>query len=223
MNTRNHLKSLFAEIPPDMKKIRAILSSRAFSRNELTELALDCIWNCAYEYNDARIQGQTVPNPEQMHSGYIVDEISLLLEFGLDPNDIAEDENIMQNAVWIDTPNVAAAVLKLLLAHGGNPSLNIPGDPLFEYIDFMVFYDDEPHQRPHVIQCWLLLMAYGGHYPDGKIYLSMLGENSIEIFKDFTRFSYEIEETPETTGTGNDRKIHIYNKETGEKVAVTRS
>ena len=60
-------------------------------------------------------------------------------------------------------------------------------ETLFEYIAFKVSYDEYTHEYFHTVQCWLLLMAYGACWQDGNIPITMLGEKSVDIFKDFER------------------------------------
>lgn len=220
----NYVKEIihhFEQIPPDYNAIRKLLSSRKFSKKELTQIAVACTDDCFSEYRDAIDENFKDFSESDMHSNYILDSISLLLEFGLDPNEIFEDENPMWNSMWIDAPNVGAAVLRLFLENGGNPNHCIPPDheTLFDYISFKVSYDEYFHDYFFTVQCWLVLMAYGGCWSDGMIPLIMLGDNSVEIFKNFELFDYEIEVLEQVAGRYGCWIMHIFNKESGEEVA----
>ena len=71
------------------------------------------------------------------------------------------------------------------------------------------------------VQYWLLLMAYGACWQNnGKIPLTMLGNNSVEIFKNYELYDYEIEPLPKEPGKYGCWIMHIYNVETREEVAV---
>jgi len=216
------IKKTFEDTPYDLGGIRNLLSKRKFTAEELAEIAIDFTDNCFCEYRDALDHEEESVTIENMHSNYIVNAIGLLLEVGLDPNTTVNAENVMWNAMWIDAPNVAASVMKQLLEKGGNPNHIIPaeGESLFEYIAFKVSYDEYTHKYFHTVQCWLLLMAYGACWRDGKIPITMLGENSVEIFKEVERYDYEIEPLPQEPEKYGCWIMHIFDKETSKEVAV---
>jgi len=218
MNLVHQIKEKFNSNPSDLDGLKELLLVRKFTEYELAELAVDFTGNCFCEYQDY-ISQKSFNN---MNSNYIVEAIELLLELGLDPNLIVGDENVMWNTMWIDAPNIAATVLKQLLENGGNPNHSIPGEveTLFEYIAFKVSYDEYTHDYYHTVQCWLILMAYGGCWNNGKIPITMLGENTVDIFKEFHKYDYEIETLPQKPGKYGCWRMHIYNIETREEVAV---
>ena len=205
-----------------MKKVNELLHSRKYSKEELAEIAIACTDNCFCEYQTACDPEYKDFNIEDMRSNYIVDAIKLLIDVGLDPNVIVDDDNVMWNTMWIDTPGVTAAVLKLLLDNGGDPNRYIPAEreTIFDYIDFKVSYDEYTHEFFHTVQCWLLLMAYGACWQNGEIPLTMLNGNSVEIFKNYELYDYEIEPLPQEPGKYGCWRMHIYNIETKEEVAV---
>lgn len=218
------IKKKFEDTPSDLDGIKELLAQRKFTAEELAEIAVDFTDECFCEYHDAldpEIESVTIEN---MHSNYVFDAINLLLEAGLDPNTVVNDDNAIWNAMYIDAPNVAASVMRLLLEEGGNPNHIIPaeGESLFENIDFCVSYDEYTHKYFHTVQCWLVLMAYGACWPDGGIPITMLGDNSIEIFKEFERYDYEIEPLPQEPNKFGCWIMHIFDKETREEVAVYR-
>ncbi len=215
------IKKVFEERPSDLEQIRELLSSSQLSKEELAELAVDFTDDCFCEYRDAldpEIESVTVEN---MHSNYVVDAIRLLLEFGLDPNIIVNHDNAMWNAMWIDAPNIAASIMRLLLENGGDPNHFIPAEheTLFEYIAFKVSYDEYTHDYLHTVQCWLVLMAYGACWRDGGIPITMLGKHSVEIFKEFEQYDYDIEPLPQEPGKYGCWIMHIFNVHTQEEVA----
>lgn len=223
---KEELKKLFFEIPPKWDEIRYLLNEHQYSKTDLAEIAIALTDNCQCEYMDAmnpEVKGATL---NHMHSNHVFDAISLLLEYGLDPNEEIDGENIMWNTHWIEAPNVAASVLRLLLENGGRPDVKTSDGPdtLFEYVASKVSYDEYTHGFFHTVQCWLLLIAYGGRWEDGEIPLTMLHGYTVEIFKDFELFDFEIEPGPEpeekfTAFYGN-WTMHIFNKETKEEVAL---
>ena len=224
MNLVNQIKELFETNPSNIEEIKRLLSMRKFTKDELSEMAISFTDNCFCEYLDVMNGHVPSVNIDNMCSSYVVEALRLLLEVGLDPNDnnMQDDENVMWNTMWIDMPNVAAKVMKLLLENGGNPNHFLPGEreTLFEYIVFKVSYDEYTHEYIHTVQCWLLLMAYGACWADGDIPLTMLNGNSVDIFKDFELYDFEIEYLPRKPGKYGCWIMHIYNINTKEEVAV---
>lgn len=223
MELVNQIKEKFENTPFDLEGLRELLTMRKFTAEELAKLAVDFTDNCFYEYHDALAPEYQSVTLENMHSNHIVEAITLLLEFGLNPNTIVDDDNVMWNVMWMDAPNVAASVLKLLLENGGDPNHFIPDEreTLFDYIALRVSYDKYTHDSFHIVQCWLILMAYGACWRDnGKIPLTMLGENTVDIFKNYQIYDYEIEPLPQEPGKYGCWRMHIYNIVTKEEVAL---
>ena len=221
MNLVNQIKKIFEQAPSNLEEIRKLLGLREFTKDELAELAVSFTEDCFCEYSDALDAEVESVAFENMHSNYVVKAIELLLEFGLDPNTIADDDNVMWCTMWIDAPNVAASVMKLLLENGGNPNhfKRSEGESLFEYIAFKVSYDEYTHDYFHTVQCWLLLMAYGACWEDGSIPLTMLNGKTIDIFKDYEFYDYRIEPLPQVENMYGCWIMHIYNRDTQEEVA----
>jgi len=221
MSNIDKAKELFAAIPPDWETIRRMLAESDFTKEELALIAVDAAESCFCEYSDAlnpEVEDITV---DTMHSSYLVESLRILLDYGLDPNIVVDDENVMWQAQWIDAPNVGPAALRLLLENGGNPNHLIPaeGESLFDYIAFKVSYDEYMHEYFHTVQFWLVLMAYGGCWRNGSIPLTMLGDNKVEIFKAFESFDYTIEPLPQEPGKYGCWIMHIFRTDTNEEVA----
>ena len=135
-----------------------------------------------------------------------------------------KDEGLRRRAAeWLPLAILflAGAALRLLLEHGGDPNHRIPAEheTLFESIAFEVSYDRYTHEWFHTVQCWLVLMAFGGCWDEGNIPLTMLGDNRVEMFRDFERFDYIIEPLPQDPGKYGCWIMHVFDRETMEKVA----
>lgn len=222
MSLIDRIVSLFEKEPSDLAGIRQLLSTRELTEAELAKLAVCFTDMCFCEYSDAFDPGCECVRLQNLHSDHILEAIELLLEFGLNPNAIVAGHNVIWNLAGIDAPNVAASVLQLLLEHGGNPNhiLSDDNETIFEYLDFMVSYDSYMHRFFHIVQCWLVCMAYGACWQDNhKIPLTMLGGHTVEIFRDFRLYDYEIEYLPQEPGKFGCWIMHIFNTETGEEVA----
>ena len=217
----NQIKEIFKQEPSNLDEIKKLLSLREFTKDELAELAVAFTDECFSEYYDALEPEVDSVTIENMHSNYVVKAIEVLLEFGLDPNTIFDNDNVLWCAMWIDAPNVAATVMRMLLENGGDPNHFIPAEheTLFEYIAFKVSYDEYTRDYFHTVQCWLVLMAYGACWRDGGIPITMLGKHSVEIFKEFEQYDYEIEPLPPEPGKYGCWIMHIFNIHTQEEVA----
>ncbi len=221
MKLFEEINVLFEKVPTDFDRIKKLFAQRKFTKEELSKIALKCVDNCFGEYHDACNPEYTDFTVDNMNSTYILDSISLLLELGLDPNIIVNDESLIWNTMWIDAPNIGASVMRLLLENEGDPNCFLPseGETVFDYISFKVSYDEYPHEYFHTVQCWLVLMAYGACWKNGEIPLTMLNGNSVEIFKNFELYDYTIETLPSELGKYSCWIMHIYNVETNEEVA----
>ena len=213
------LKKLFCTVPPDWDRIRKELAAGDCSEDDLTELAVAVTDECFCEYRDALDPEVMAVTEETMYSRHVVTALEILLEYGLNPNHFIDGENPMWNTQWMDAPNVGACALRLLLEHGGDPNLLTEYDPetLFEYVAFKVAEDVDGKNYLCIVQCWWVLLAYGGCYRDGSIPIAMLKDKDVSIFKDFERFYFIIERgAPKNI---YDWKMHIYDRETREEVA----
>ena len=222
---KNELIKLFSAIPPDWDTIRDILYKHSFTKEELAEIAYEATDQCFCEYQDAvekfKYKNIVIQN---LHGYYIVEILRLLLNYGLDPNVCIGTDNALWNAQYIDFPNAGAAVMRLLLEHGGNPNLVLPDSDgtfyggaewsLLEDVDLDVLEDARDYGLDFSVQCWMVLAAFGKTFRDGTPAVTMLNGNNIEILKEFERFDYKVEMI--------DRYYYnlcIFNKETSEEVA----
>lgn len=230
METVERLKIMFSEIPPKLEAIRAVLKNANLKREYIWEIANSAVEDCMFEYRDALEDKKAQSGSsgdirfENFHSNFIVGSLELLLEFGLDPNYETEYDNIMGNIQWIDMPNIAATALRLLLEHGGDPNFHSQYDPetLFERVTFDVSenHNHFTYRDVNFVQCWLVLMGYGGSFRDGTIPVKMKNGYQVEIFKRFEKYDYQIEKNHVESPKWNDWRMHIFEKATGREVAV---
>ena len=218
MDSIDKIKVLICEIPPKWDEIRAILEESTPSKADLADIA-GCIANeCFCEYCDAprSASGEVVA----IHSDYLIDALRLLLAHGLDPNAVFDDDNIMWKMQWVDAPNVGADALRLLLEHGGDPNAVLPseGESLFSYLNFSVSEDDHDKEYLHKVQCWLVLMAYGGCWDNGETSIEMLNGNDVKIFREFEQYDFTLEHLPNAKTVNTSWLMHVFNIKTGEEV-----
>jgi len=216
------VKKMLSLIPPDLDGARKELSEAGFSKEELAEIAIDAAYSCFDEYHDALNLEKTGITVDAMNSGYLIETLQILLDHGLDPNTVVDDENVMWLLQYADAPNIGPAALRLLLENGGDPNHVFPADAvetLFEYVTYKVSYDEYTHEFFHTVQFWLVLLAYGGHWRNGSIPITMLNGYTVEIFKDFESFDYTIEPLPQEPGKYGCWIMHIFRVDNDEEVA----
>ena len=227
MDIVEEIKAAFTNIPPSWDEVRILLDEHPLSKEDLAEIALHVAHNCFCEYADAiDYQGLDKIILEETHSYYLIDSLKLLLDHGLDPNIIIDDSNVMWETIYIDIPNVGAAALRLLLEHGGNPNLDLPNyGTMFTEFDSRVIEDGYDYGFAHVVQCWMVLLAYGGRF-QGKYSdtppVTMLNGNKVEIFKNFEGYDYVFEWIPGQPHRSYRLDLLIFDKVKKEVVARRR-
>jgi len=215
------VNKLFRQSPPAWDQIKTCFEKNQFSKHDLAVMACEAVGECLGEYYDAEYRGEGDIN--NLNSHYILEVLQYLLDKGLDPNEVLDDatDSAFWDVRWIDTPDVAASAVRLLMEYGADANIRYPrnSETLFEYISFKISCDEYTHDYFHTVQCWLVMMGYGACWDNGEIPLTMLGNHDVSIFKEFEKFDYILEEIPRL-GTYAAWRMHIFNKETGEFVAV---
>ena len=224
------LYRLMLQKPPDYRYIRTLLSESELTQAELTELAGNLLDASFYGYEEYYyVIINEVDEPENIignqNSDYIYYNIKLLLEFGLDPNRCVQEEScswlLLEQVPSIENPRECLRLAALLLEHGADPNASAPDDDTaFTIIDFDIwFYELSNGRYYEFFLFWLLLIAYGGNR-DGEAPVTFFGENKdVGIFKDYERFTYQIECQPTKSNRFEGRFLYIIDKETGEDVA----
>ena len=227
MNEREQkLLDLLTAIPPDMVGAAYMLQTEHLDCDEVTKVAIGYAYECFCEAGDFAYEHR-IPHPAaivpNLHSTYILDIIKLLLRYGLDPNGVHEDDNIMNSLRFVDNELIAADTLVLLLGHGGKTDLIIPGegDTLFNAADFAVFYDAvEQYDRQRyasLVHCWMVMIGYGARCGEDKMQ-AFRECNSTEPF-DWDKLKKHRNYYFGITHLENDFAISIYDKDTLWEVA----
>lgn len=215
---RFNLTTALSAVPPDWATAKALLQNGKITREDLTAVAVEVTEGCFLEcYSPWRSKKSKCK--VDMHSYYILDTLRLLLEHGLNPNGIANGENVMWNVRDIDALNVGAAALRLLLEHGGDPNLELYHSlGCFEDTDVALYYGDTDSREVCEIQLLCVLAAYGGRCRNGYLPIIMLNGNNVDIFKKFEDYEYIWEKNSYCSNRGR-WMIRIYRKDTREEVA----
>lgn len=123
------LLKLLLEIPPNMEAAEKYLQNETLTADEVTRASIAYANECFCDAGDFAHE-QEIPHPTELvfglHSTYIYDVIALLLRYGLEPNRIHDNWNIMEILKYVDNEFVAADALALLLEHGGKTDTTVP-------------------------------------------------------------------------------------------------
>lgn len=222
-----NLKELFLALPPRWNDIEDILSKNILHEAEMAELAYSVAEECFCEYSDALYycdEDESKIDYSLLHSTYLLQSLKILLQYGLNPNAETEDgHNVMGQVRYVNSPNVAASAMRLLLENGANPNLmtSNEAESTFQELDFEVGDDEylNHSNRRITFQCWLVMIAYGACYLNGEIPIKMLNNYPVSIFKNFENYDYEIEMLPQKEGYYGCWIMHVLDMRTGEKVA----
>lgn len=217
-------------IPPDFSAAEKLLQQECFSSDEVTKVAMryadECFLDIADKFRtdpDDRISFTGFMPPAGvipgLHSTYVYDVAKLLLDYGLDPNAIIDEDNIMEMLLYVDNEYVAADTIALLLEHGGNPNLIVDGESIFQQIDFGIWFDAvELYIRWRYdawVHIWMVLLAYGCEDSGINVFREYNSDTLFDLKKlrghrnYYYGLSYE----------NGDRVIHIYDKKTFWEVA----
>lgn len=217
-------------IPPDFAAAEKLLQQECFSSDEVTKVAMryadECFLDIADTFRtnpDDRISfSDFMPPPgvvPRLHSTYLYDVVKLLLDYGLDPNAIIDEDNIMEMLLYVDNEYVAADTMALLLEHGGNPNLSVDGESVFQQVDFGIWFDAvELYIRWRYdawVHTWMVLLAYGCEGSGIKVFREYNSDALFDLKKLKDHHNYYFGLSYEN----GDRMIHIYDKKTFWEVA----
>ncbi len=170
------------------------------------------------------------PALPQFYDHYAVSFQTLLeaaLAYGMDPNELVpyEEDDSGDNLMWSVVGNIrhsihAPAILKLLLDRGGDPNLHLDAfGTVFDEVDDFFWLNGEALSEA-LLQCWLLLAAYGG-LKGNRSPLSPLPGHTLAELKDYRSVTFSFETV--TSPQGPKRVLFIVDKQTGERVAVNEA
>ena len=149
----------------------------------------------------------------------LVNRLKLLLEAGLDPNHIVDEENPIWECQYI-TPvhGLNARFLWLLLEYGGNPCICVEsrGEDLYSYINYKM--GNEPDQIETLTPCFLLLSGFGGVLYGGACPVVMNDGHGIEELKRIDKLEWGFGPFLEAPERQDCYTLHIYNAETSEEI-----
>lgn len=213
----SELLGLLRQIPPDWSGAEKCLRKNRFTSEQLIRIGYEISDRCMFESMDEELWGKT---PLFLPSSYLVQILQLLLDYGMNPDGLDADDGILWNLQYVETPNVGAAAMQLMLEYGADPNQVYPGDveTLFENIHFdVIFALNEKNIPPQLVQCWLVLLAYGGCLRNGHPALKLTRSFDMRLFRDFGRYGYEIRRSSDPES--KELYLDIYDRTTDDVVA----
>ena len=222
-------KALITElnsIPPKFNEIKKLLNENDYSSEDVTYVATAFAENCEFEsYEYFKSENA------QVRSKYLYDIVKLLLEYGLNPNTVFEnDKNIMESLMFNDYEYVAADTLGLLLEYGGDVNLEFGGKRIFDMVDFAVVFDaveqSERKKYDALVHFWFVMLGYGAKNADGTNPITLFREYDNTMFtndvfdisnlKNHRNYTFGLTFAPDTDSKWS---LHIFDKKTMWEVA----
>lgn len=180
--------------------LKAALDTGKFTPEDVNRAALAYVEACRWEFYDEP-DDEPACAPGELRPGccstHMVEAISLLLEYGLDPNakfmdEYGEYNNIMGSLCDVCNGYVGPDALALLLAHGGDLTMELhEGDSLIGELDFDVLFGllELPNRSLYDVwvHCWLVAIGYGVTV-NGKPLADMRGSHQAEELKNHRNY-----------------------------------
>ena len=218
MNKTEYLLSMLMELPPKLEDIEKELKTDAYTTEEVTLAACKFTEQCFLECRDFEEAFGRKPQKEEVHSAFVYDICELLLKHGLDANLFIEDTNLMYELRYVDYNYISAETMRLLLENGGNVNIDDGDEPMFQHLDYDVMFDASYRTVGKDLfdkefKLWILMIGYGGVIKENETPVKIADGYSVEQFKDYENFTYEIE------FSGKDSVMHIIDIRTNKEVA----
>ncbi len=217
MRKTEYLLSLLMELPPRLNVIEKELQATEYTSEEITLAACKFADKCFMECEFFEEAFNRKPQKEEVHSSYIYEICELLLKYGLNPDLIIEENNIMYELRYIDYEYLSAETMKLMLENGANVNIDDGDEPLFQALDFDIMYDVDGLEDKEIFdkefRLWLLMIGFGAAV-DNRCPVNLAEGFSVERFKNFRQFTYTIERLEK------EWIMHIIDIKTGKEVAT---
>ena len=217
MDKVKRLLALFEKMPPRLDEAFNELRNDSYTSEEMMAALCGFAGICDSEYADLYRERQKEPKPEELRASYIYPICEMLLKSGMDPNTVADGENIMFLLPEIGGKNLGAKTMRLLLENGGDLDLKIDGESVFEQADSDLLFDVTELEDRGLFDCefrvWLTLIGFGAKTSEGGSPIKIKEGYDASNFKQFEKFSYKIE------FLDGDWKMRIFDDEINREVA----
>ena len=221
-------------IPPDLSAVESLLKDKQYNTAVISRAGYDFADHCfeedryceeeyrKHQYEDAVLD-------TSRNSAYLPQVIELLLKYGLDPNAICENDNIMSAVKYVVNEYVAADTLALLFEHGGKTHLSVDGFNLACDLDFGIMFDAfnlrDRRAYDSMVHCWFVLLGYSNNMIRDKEAVTVFSEQrcdcALENFKisDLKQHRNYYFGISNVSSRGEDWSLHIFDKRTRWEVA----
>ena len=226
------LLELLLALPPKLEEARLLLESERISAADIDLAAFRYVEACQWEAHDAL--GET-PDPRRgtvpgLHSTYLPEVLSLLLDYGLDPNTVIDDYELMHLLFFVDNEYLGADALALLLERGGDPEWTVDeesGESSYDVIffDISAGASKNPDRRvyDYMVHYWMVLLGYGA---GAKTPVNVFSQCPAYVYFDELQFStsdliahrnyrWGLSFVP---GRGEGWSLHIFDERSGWEV-----
>lgn len=218
------LVQICLEQPFDTEKIECFIKNNNMNSEDVTRAALKLCEYGSFSYGEYLYEHGTEPKSGELCTFGWDRLFNVLISNGLDAESvICVDgrgcENVLSSLQYLDDGDLGARILRNILSAGASPNTVIDGTPFFEDVDINFIMDVEmglyPHkwQRDNAFRFWLVLVGFGGVIKGAKLPVTMCGNRSPDIFREFERFDHDV------IYYGNDFELRIIEKESMDIVA----
>ncbi len=212
--------------------LKIALQTGAYSKEDINIAAYKYVDDCQNDLMDDNWeihhngQGEVVPGYESSH---MLEAITTLLEYGLDPNtiftealteDLSEQYNIMQALRYIDNGYVAADTLAVILENGGDPSIIIDGNSFVRDVNFDPQFDlnnqEDRIRYDALVHFWMVLVGYGARLEHGEACVDPCGNFDVSSLRNHRNYYYG---AIHSDRSNDNMEICFFDKETNWEVA----
>ena len=215
----------------DAEALQAHLKTGQFKAEDVNLAAYRYVDECSFaalnacenHLFDHLAFGETLPGIESSH---LIEAITILLEYGLDPNKIliyndGGQTNIMEEMLFVRNGYLAADAAAVMLEHGGNPSLLIENESLIRNLNQEMFFqlcgnEEFRYFSDTVMHYWMVFIGYGAKLEDGGESVDPVDHFDISKFKNHRQYYYGMIHSDRS----NDGvEICFFDKDTNREVA----
>lgn len=209
------------ELPIKPERLRSLMEEKHYSPKELTQTILHFVDSeCFYDSYDFKKDHGREPERGELPIHNLYGLLELFLKFGLDPNEIEDDENITSMLGYVYSGYDAANCARLLMEHGGNPNLVVDDFSVCGWLSVRIDFEISEHgpdDLDDMVHLWFVLLGYGGRATNGQELVEMQNGHSVEELRAHEQFTYRVEQNADCSGKW---LMHIIHKETNEEVAT---
>ena len=172
-------------------ELRESLGKGHFTPDEVNTAAYLYVDKCTSLMDEKDFEpyapGELIPGIESSH---LAEALSILLDYGLDPNFIYNDgceNNIIRTLGFVSNGYQSADALLLLFEHGGNPELTLDGERVVDCdlgFDFGWFLFGDIESRyiaDSYMHYWMVFVGCGAKWESGQALVKTFG--SFKSFK----------------------------------------